>query len=204
MQKAEFVLTDEQWEKINNCLPSIDRGQGGPKPVGNRHCFEGMLWVLRYRARWHDLPKEYTSASTCWRRLQHWEQTEVLENAWRTFLKTLERDALLDWQQVFFKPIVVDDNKQKNDQHMQPVGNDKENDTRAKKQSKIAITATDNAEKANLVETHEEKEEYGLTLEKPVAARNRDEWWYSIAKVFVEELELISKVTPEPLALAGN
>jgi len=43
-----------------------------------RKCFEGILWVLWTGAPWSELPKEYGSSSTCWRRLQEWEQDGTL------------------------------------------------------------------------------------------------------------------------------
>ncbi|WP_152454419.1 transposase [Microbulbifer sp. THAF38] len=63
---------------IELCLPELKRGKGGPKPIDNRTCFEGILWVLRSGARWKNLPSCYPSPSTCWRRLQFWEE----QGAW--------------------------------------------------------------------------------------------------------------------------
>ena len=69
MARDPTRLADEQWEKIEPLLPTFKRsGRGGPKPIPNRPVFEGILWVLRSGARWKDLPQEYPSASTCWRR----------------------------------------------------------------------------------------------------------------------------------------
>ncbi|WP_444901822.1 transposase [Microbulbifer sp. SSSA007] len=54
---------------IEPCLPELKRGKGSPKPIDNRACFEGILWILRSGARWKELPSHYPSPSTCWRRL---------------------------------------------------------------------------------------------------------------------------------------
>ena len=96
------VLTDEQWKKIEPLLPEFPRSpRGGPKPINNRDCFEGILWVLRSGARWKDLPDSYPSASTCWRRLRDWEESEVWLTLWRVFLAELDEQGKLDWEQVF-------------------------------------------------------------------------------------------------------
>ena len=68
------LLTDEQWAKIEPLLPKFKRSRkGGRKPAENRPILEGILWMLRTGARWQDLPKEYPSSSTCWRRLRDWK-----------------------------------------------------------------------------------------------------------------------------------
>ncbi|WP_444890684.1 transposase [Microbulbifer sp. DLAB2-AA] len=56
-------LTDAQWKLVEPCLPQLKRGKGGPKPIDNRACFEGILWILRSGARWKDLPPSYPSPS---------------------------------------------------------------------------------------------------------------------------------------------
>ena len=57
MNRHKSELSDEQWEKIAPFLPEPQASPwGGPKPIANRPCFEGILWVLRSGARWKDLP----------------------------------------------------------------------------------------------------------------------------------------------------
>src|SRR5579884_1442475 len=71
--------------------PSCERPQGGG----------GILWVLRSGARWCDLPDEFPSPSTCWRRLRDWEEQEVWLTIWRTFLAELNQREQLDWSESF-------------------------------------------------------------------------------------------------------
>ena len=96
-------LTDVQWEKIAPLLPEPQPSpNGGPTPVPNRPCFEGILWVLRSGARWKDLPKgQYPSSSTCWRRLRDWEEQGIWLKAWRAFLGELDEQGQLDWEETF-------------------------------------------------------------------------------------------------------
>ena len=97
MQKA--FLTDEQWTKIEPWLPRLS-SRGRPWK-DSRRVLEGILWVLKTGARWRDLPKEYPSASTCWRRLRQWEEQEVWLNVWRQFLSELDQQQKLDWSESF-------------------------------------------------------------------------------------------------------
>lgn len=67
----------------------------------DRQVLEGILWVLRSGARWQDVPREYGSATTCWRRLRQWEEAGVWEAIWRAVLATLEARQRLNWTQAF-------------------------------------------------------------------------------------------------------
>jgi transposase len=97
MQKA--FLSDEQWAKLEPLLPK-ERSRGRPW-ADNRRVLEGILWVLKTGARWRDMPKEYPSASTCWRRLRQWEEQDLWLKIWRQFLSELDQQGRLDWSESF-------------------------------------------------------------------------------------------------------
>jgi transposase len=97
MQKA--FLSDEQWAKLEPLLPKVR--SGGRPWADNRRVLEGIFWVLKTGARWRDLPKEYPSASTCWRRLRRWEEQDVWLKIWRQFLSELDEQGRLDWSESF-------------------------------------------------------------------------------------------------------
>lgn len=95
-------LTDEQWEKLSVHLPKPKPNRrGGQKPVDHRPVVEGLLWMLRNGSRWRDLPKYYPSASTCWRRLDEWEEKGVWVKIWHSFLGELNESGRLDWEEAF-------------------------------------------------------------------------------------------------------
>lgn len=95
-------LTDRQWGRIKPLLPRAKRSRkGGRPPADDRACTEGILWVLRSGARWKDLPKEYPSPSTCWRRLRDWEAAGIWLKIWRAFLAELDAAGQLDWSETF-------------------------------------------------------------------------------------------------------
>ena len=102
MARHDSELTDEQWNKIEPLLPKPKPSpKGGRRRVSDRRCFEGILWVLRSGARWKDLPEQYPSPSTCWRRLRDWEDADVWLSIWRVFLGELDEQGRLDWGETF-------------------------------------------------------------------------------------------------------
>ena len=54
MSRRSDLLSDAQWEKIGPLLPDL-KSRGRPWR-SNREVLEGLLWVLRSGACWHDLP----------------------------------------------------------------------------------------------------------------------------------------------------
>ncbi len=72
MKKRQKLLTDEQWELVEPMLPPPRRrpDKRGRPWASNRGCFEGILWILQTGAAWRFLPEEFSSPSTCWRRLK--------------------------------------------------------------------------------------------------------------------------------------
>ena len=85
-------LTDEQWLRIRPLFPRKDlehSGAGRPRQLA-RDVLEGILWVLRTGAHWHDLPDCFPSYQTCHRRLQQWERDGLMEQIIEALAKDLE------------------------------------------------------------------------------------------------------------------
>ena len=102
MARYGRLLTDAQWEKIRPLLPQRPpRPRGGRPPAPDRKVLEGILWILRSGARWQDLPEEFPSPSTCWRRLRDWEEQGVWLTIWRAFLAELNEQQQLKWSESF-------------------------------------------------------------------------------------------------------
>jgi len=102
MARYGRLLTDAQWEKIHPLLPKRPkRRRGGRPPSSDRKVLEGILWILRSGARWQDLPEEFPSPTTCWRRLRDWEEQGVWLTIWRAFLAELNQRQQLNWSESF-------------------------------------------------------------------------------------------------------
>ena len=77
-----YELTQEQWEKIEKMLPGKegDRGRTGKD---NRQFVNGVLWVLRSGAHWHDLPERYGQWKTTHKRFTRWAKAGVWEKIFK-------------------------------------------------------------------------------------------------------------------------
>lgn len=93
-------LTDEQWRRLKPLLPSPREGRGHPR-ADDRQTLNGILYVLRTGCRWQDVPREYGSPTTCWRRLRTWEEDGTWERIWRSLLALLDELRKLEWAKVF-------------------------------------------------------------------------------------------------------
>lgn len=102
MARRGVRVTDAQWAKIEPLLPRLPRSRRGGRPwIGNRAAIDGILWVLKTGARWRDLPNEYPSPATCWRRLKRWDEDGTWERIWRAFLTELDARGRLAWETAF-------------------------------------------------------------------------------------------------------
>jgi len=72
-------LTKAQWEKLKPLLAAKRRPDGRGRPWRDaRAVLNGILWVLRTGAPWHDLPDRYPPYQTCHRRFQQWQRDGTL------------------------------------------------------------------------------------------------------------------------------
>jgi transposase/heme-degrading monooxygenase HmoA len=88
-------LSDAQWERIEPLLPPPAR-EGRPR-ADDRCTLDGIFYVLRTGCRWHELPPEFGSAVTCWRRFTQWEGDGVWDAIWSTYVATLDGPERLVW-----------------------------------------------------------------------------------------------------------
>ncbi len=93
-------LTDAQWQVLESLLPQRRPGRGRPR-TDNRKCLNGILYVLKTGCAWADLPAEYGSPTTCWRRFDEWTQAGVWDAVWQTLLASLDRAGKIEWAAAF-------------------------------------------------------------------------------------------------------
>ena len=62
-----YELSPDQWRRIEPLIPGKkgDRGRSGKN---NLQFVNGVLWVLRSGAHWHDLPERYGKWKTVHKR----------------------------------------------------------------------------------------------------------------------------------------
>ncbi len=83
LSDQHWHLTDEQWASIAPLIPERTSRRGRPRN-DDRKTLNGILYVLKNGCAWQDLPPEYGSGTTCWRRLQEWSADGIWGRIWRT------------------------------------------------------------------------------------------------------------------------
>ncbi|MBV6451630.1 MAG: IS5 family transposase ISDds9 [Anaerolineales bacterium] len=96
-------LTDEQWAVVEPLLPkTVKRADGKGRPrVESRAILNGILWVMRTGAPWHDMPNRYPPYQTCHRRFQEWVNTGTFETILRKLVQDVKERGDLDLTECF-------------------------------------------------------------------------------------------------------
>jgi transposase len=95
-------LTDPQWEKLKPLLAPERRSNGRGRPWRDaRAVLNGILWVLRTGAPWHDLPDRYPPYQTCHRRFQQWQRDGTLTRLLHALAEDLRARGKLDLSETF-------------------------------------------------------------------------------------------------------
>ena len=83
-----YELTHAQWRRIAPLLPG-KKGDPGRSAADNRLFVDGVLWVLRSGAHWHDLPERYGKWKSLHKRFSRWS----IAGVWERLFEDLTRDA---------------------------------------------------------------------------------------------------------------
>ena len=96
-------LKDEQWAVIEPILPKpLRRSDGRGRPwKETRVVFNGILWILRTGAPWHDMPDRYPPYQTCHRRFQQWVKDGLMAKVLRALAEDLRQRGNLDLTECF-------------------------------------------------------------------------------------------------------
>jgi len=100
---ASGDLTDEQWLVVNKILPPdrIRADRRGRPWSDRRTVLNGILWILRTGAPWHDLPTRYGAYQTVHRRFQGWVRAGVIEQVLLAVAQHLQEAGGLDLKECF-------------------------------------------------------------------------------------------------------
>jgi len=82
-----YGLSDRQWDRVRELLPG-KIGDPGRSGRDNRQFVNGVLWVLRSGAHWHDLPERYGKWKSVHTRFSRWAKAGV----WERIFEALTRD----------------------------------------------------------------------------------------------------------------
>ena len=93
----EQHLFEAMWTRIAPLLPAHpQQPKGGRRFRDDKACFEGIVYQLRNAIRWNDMPKEYPSGVTCWRRFDRWTRCGVWPQVHAIVLAELQAAGKLD------------------------------------------------------------------------------------------------------------
>jgi transposase len=86
-----YELTAQQWRRIEPLLPGklSDPGRTG---ADNQRFVNGVLWVLRSGAHWHDLPERYGKWKTAHKRFMRWAKAGVWERVFDDLIDDPDND----------------------------------------------------------------------------------------------------------------
>jgi transposase len=99
-------LTDAQWRRLEPHLPP-ERPRTGRPNAPHRRIIDGILWVLRTGAPWHDLPARDGPVGTVSSRFYRWRAS----GAWDRILSALQAEAdargEVDWDLHFVDATII-------------------------------------------------------------------------------------------------
>jgi transposase len=89
-----YELEDRQWNRIAPVLPG-KAGDPGRTAADNRLFVNGVLWVLRSGAHWHDLPPRYGKYKSVHKRFTRWAKAGVWERVFELLIKERDNQYLM-------------------------------------------------------------------------------------------------------------
>ena len=89
-----YELTKEQFKLIEEVLPG-KCSDPGRTAQSNHHFINGVLWVLRSGAHWHDLPPRYGKWKSVHTRFCRWAKKGVWEEVFNRLLKDKKNEYIM-------------------------------------------------------------------------------------------------------------
>jgi hypothetical protein len=94
--KEAGVLTDAQWERVRELLPTQEPGQGRPRR-DDRQVLCGILWIMDTGSSWRDLPEEeFGPNSTVHGRYRKW----CKEGLWPRIVEAFGDDGAMNRNEI--------------------------------------------------------------------------------------------------------
>lgn len=91
-----MVLDDEMWARIEPLLPRPS-AKGGRPFRDHRVVVEGIVWRYRTGSPWRDLPEEFGSWKTAWRRHDQYSKDGTWDAVFAVVLSAAADAELIDW-----------------------------------------------------------------------------------------------------------
>ncbi len=75
--------------------------RSGRPLLDDRPILDGIIWKIRTRSPWYDMPSRYPSHQTCYRRYRQWDRLGVMTAVFRALYLDLRERGGLDLQAAF-------------------------------------------------------------------------------------------------------
>lgn len=89
-----YELTEGQYARVRDLLPG-KAGDPGRTAQDNHRFLNGVLWVLRSGAHWHDMPTRYGKWKSQHKRFSRWAAKGVWERVFTRLIKDPENDYVM-------------------------------------------------------------------------------------------------------------
>lgn len=95
-------LTEQQWLLVEPLLVKADPSPAMGRPrTPHRGILNGVLWILKTGAQWHELPDRYPPYQTVHRRYQAWISSGVLGDILRVLATDMEKRGGISLEECF-------------------------------------------------------------------------------------------------------
>ena len=94
-------LTDGQWDMIKNLFPA-EKKVGRPS-LNTRTVFNGILWILKSRARWRDLPARYGNWNSVYHKFWLWCESGFFRRLLKLVNQNAQHSSLFELDSTFCK-----------------------------------------------------------------------------------------------------
>jgi transposase len=89
-------LTNAQWERLQPLLPPQKPPTGRPA-TDHRRILNGLWWILRTGAPWHDVPERSGPWRTVASRFYRWRKAGILQHRLDTLKQQADATGQLNW-----------------------------------------------------------------------------------------------------------
>lgn len=88
------------WSLVESVLDELDLAadysRRGRNPTKDRDVLAAYAWIVRTGAQWSNLPREYPSRATCFRRLKTWREADVFTRCLERVMPEIGETAFVD------------------------------------------------------------------------------------------------------------
>jgi transposase len=91
---SRYELSEAQWKAIRDLLPGRVESVGRTAQ-NNRLFVNGVLWILRSGARWHDLPERYGKYKSVHKRFVRWARSGVWDKVFHALVRDRDNTYLM-------------------------------------------------------------------------------------------------------------